>query len=60
MKRIWAFFLSLLLAAGVLSCSGSRSASGSIPNRPDKLGLEEVKFTLPKTERFELANGLVV
>jgi len=55
--------LSLLLCLCVLvSCAPRRGASSSpgIPDRPDKLGMGDVKFRLPQTDRWVLSNGLVV
>jgi zinc protease len=40
--------------------AGAPRTDAGIPNRPDALGLDEVKFSLPTVERWVLENGLVV
>lgn len=43
----------VLILLFLVSCS-------SIPQRPDNLGLEELKFDLPKVETWKMSNGIEV
>ena len=58
MKKI----LLLLIICCLVSCAPRKGVSSApgIPDRPDKLGVGDVKFELPQTDRWVLPNGLVV
>ena len=59
MRRITLLLMCLVLQS-CAPMNARRGVDKSIPDRPDALGTAEVKFALPKVERWVMPNGLVV
>ena len=70
--RIWYHFIFLLVRMSklmlkkytliflLLLSSLLPACTANIPSRPDKLGLEEIKYTMPSPIRWQLENGLEI
>ena len=58
-KRGIRFFIVTLLFALLAACSTARR-SGSVPDRPEKIKIAPLNFTLPRPEVWEMPNGIKV